>query len=50
MSWVANEVAGCRLKDQRLKPRLERILERLSAKPTASIPAACQGWGERQAT
>ncbi len=50
MSWVANEVAGCRLKDQRLKPRLERILERLSAKPTASIPAACQGWGETQAT
>jgi hypothetical protein len=50
MSWVANEVAGCRLKDQRLKPRLERILERLSAKPTASIPAACHGWGETQAT
>jgi Transposase DNA-binding/Transposase DDE domain len=50
MSWVANEVAGCRLKDQRLKPRLERIVERLSAKPTASIPAACHGWGETQAT
>lgn len=47
---MANEVAGCRLRDQRLKPRLERILERLGAKPTVSIPAACQGWGETQAT
>jgi transposase-like protein len=36
MSWIANEGAGCRLKDQRLKPRLERIVERLSAKPPAS--------------
>jgi hypothetical protein len=50
MSWVGNEVAGCRLRDQRRKPRLERILERLGANPTASIPAACQGWGETQAT
>jgi hypothetical protein len=50
MSWVANEVAGCRLKDQRLKQRLEVIVERLGAKPTASIPAACQSWGETQAT
>lgn len=50
MSWVANEVAGCRLKDQRLKPRLELIVERLSAKPTESIPTACHGWGETQAT
>jgi hypothetical protein len=50
MSWVANEVAGCRLKDQRLTQRLAVIVERLGAKPTASIPAACQGWGETQAT
>lgn len=50
MSWVANEVAGCRLKDQRLQQRLAVIVERLGAKPTASIPAACQGWGETQAT
>jgi Transposase DNA-binding/Transposase Tn5 dimerisation domain len=50
MSWVANEVAGCRLKDQRLKQRLAVIVERLGAKPTASIPAACRGWGETQAT
>jgi hypothetical protein len=50
MSWVANEVAGCQLKDQRLKPRVEVIVERLGAKPTASIPAACHGWGETQAT
>lgn len=50
MSWVANEVAGCRLKDQRLQQRLAVIVERLGAKPTASIPAACRGWGETQAT
>ena len=50
MSWVANEVAGCRLKDQRLTAALAVIVERLGAKPTASIPAACQSWGETQAT
>jgi hypothetical protein len=50
MSWVAHEVAGCQLKDQRLKQRLEVIVERLGARPTASIPAACHGWGETQAT
>src|SRR5512145_1870851 len=50
MSWLANEVAGCRLKDQRLQQGLAVIVERLGAKPTASIPAACQGWGETQAT
>ena len=50
MSWVANEVAGCRLKDERLTQRLAVIVERLGAKPTASIPAACRGWGETQAT
>lgn len=43
MSWVADEVVGCQLKDQRLKPRLEVIVERLGAKPAASIPAACHG-------
>jgi hypothetical protein len=50
MSWVANEVAGCRLKDQRLTQRLAVIVERLGARPNASIPAACQSWGETQAT
>jgi hypothetical protein len=50
MSWVANEVAGGRLKDQRLTQRWRVIVERLGAKPTASMPAACQGWGETQAT
>jgi hypothetical protein len=50
MRWVANEVAGCRLKDQRLQQRLARIVERLGAKPAASIPAACHGWSETQAT
>jgi Transposase DNA-binding len=50
MRWVANEVAGCRLKEQRLTQRVAVIVERLAAKPTASIPAACHGWGETQAT
>jgi Transposase DNA-binding len=50
MSWGANEGAGCRLKDPRLQERLKVIVERLGAKPTASIPAACHGWGQTQAT
>ena len=50
MRWGAHEGAGCRLKDQRLPPRLAVSVERLGAKPTASIPAACHSWGETQAT
>jgi hypothetical protein len=38
------------VKDQRLTQRLAVSVERLGAKPTESIPAACHSWGETQAT
>ncbi|MCB1908716.1 MAG: transposase, partial [Rhodocyclaceae bacterium] len=34
------------LGDERLNKRAKVLMERLSAKPTASIPMACRGWGE----
>ena len=34
------------LGDERLNKRAKVLVERLSAKPTASIPMACRGWGE----
>ena len=37
------------LADQRLKARYELLLDRLSSKPTLSIPAACEGGAETQA-
>lgn len=48
-SWAAREMAGVKLGDQRLNRRAARLLERLGAKPTVSIPAACKGWAETQA-
>ncbi|MFZ0257415.1 MAG: transposase DNA-binding-containing protein [Gammaproteobacteria bacterium] len=41
-SWAAKEMAGENLGNQRLNRRAARLLERLGAKPTVSIPAACQ--------
>ena len=38
-----------RLADQRLNSRYRVVLDRLSSKPTSSIPAACDGWAETQA-
>ena len=49
MSWVETEIAGCGVRDKRLRRRLALLLERLSDKPTASIPAACRSWAETQA-
>ena len=48
-SWAGREMAGVKLGDQRLNRRAARLLERLGAKPTVSIPAACKGWAETQA-
>ena len=45
-SWVAEEFSGMALGDERLNKRAKVLMERLSAKPTASIPMACRGWGE----
>jgi hypothetical protein len=49
MSWAVAEVAEGELCDRRLQRRLVQLLERLSERPTASIPAACRGWAETQA-
>lgn len=48
MSWAAEEFKGLRLGDKRLESRAIRLIERLGAKPSASIPKACGGWAETQ--
>ncbi len=48
--WVTDEMKSVNLKDQRLNRRLLQILSQLSARPTASIPAACGGHAELTAT
>src|SRR6266404_4619917 len=45
-SWIKAETKGADFGDERLNRRYELLLERLSDKPTLSIPAACQGWAE----
>lgn len=37
------------LGDQRLNERLGRIVERVSAAPTSSLPQACGAWHETKA-
>lgn len=48
--WVEKEFAGIALGDERLNKRAKRLMERFSAKPTASIPMASNGWAETMAT
>lgn len=43
-SWAAEELKQADLKDARLNKRLIRLVEDLSAQPTASIPQACGDW------
>jgi len=45
-NWVAEEFAGMDLGDERRNKRAKTLMERLAAKPTASIPMACNGWAE----
>lgn len=49
MSWAADEFATVELGDKRLNSRLVKLAQQLAAKPTASIPAACGGWGDTAA-
>ena len=44
--WVDQEVAGARMKDQRLKARLGQVLSQLSREPERSVPGACKQWGD----
>ena len=48
MGWAETETDRASLPDARLKRRLTRVLEQLSAQPTASIPAASGTWADRR--
>lgn len=48
-AWIAEELHGVDLGDERLNDRYSVVLDRLSAQPNVSIPAACEGWSETQA-
>ena len=47
--WVEDELRTVDLPDERLNKSYQLLLDRLSDKPTLSIPAACNGWSETQA-
>jgi Transposase DNA-binding/Transposase Tn5 dimerisation domain len=47
--WIEQELRTVRLADEHLNSRYRVLLDRLSSKPTLSIPAACKGWAETQA-
>ena len=49
MSWAEEEFRTLDLGDARLNARAVLLAERLSSKPTESIPNACLGWAETQA-
>jgi hypothetical protein len=42
--WVVDEMAGARMKDQRLTKRLGLLLSQLSQDPERSVPSACKQW------
>jgi hypothetical protein len=48
-AWIETETKGADFGDKRLNRRYELLLERLSDKPTLSIPAACCGLAETMA-
>jgi hypothetical protein len=45
-AWVDEEFAALDLGDPRRDRRAKELLKRFAAKPTASIPGACDGWAE----
>lgn len=49
-SWAKEELSGIDLGDARLNKRSVKLLDRLGEKPTASMPGACKGWAEAQAS
>jgi hypothetical protein len=48
-AWTEAEFEGLDLGDARLNKRARILMERLAAEPTASVPNACNGWGETMA-
>ncbi|WP_426149123.1 IS4/Tn5 family transposase DNA-binding protein [Polaromonas sp. DSR2-3-2] len=49
MSWAAPEFESIDLGDPRHNRRANRLIERLNAKSTASIPQACGDWADTMA-
>lgn len=49
-TWIEQELATANIGDERLNERYKIILDRLSCKPSVSIPNACRGWSETLAT
>ena len=47
MGWAATEFETIDLGDERRNKRAIRLVERLSAQPTASVPQACGDWADR---
>ncbi len=50
MSWAETEFRDLDLGDERIKKRAVKLLDTFAKTPKASIPQACQGWTETQAT
>lgn len=48
-TWIEDETRTVNLPDERLNKRYRLLLDRLSDKPTLSIPAASNGWAETHA-
>jgi len=48
-AWTATEFGQLDLGDARLNRRARTLMESMAATPTASVPKACNGWGETMA-
>jgi Transposase DNA-binding len=42
-AWIESELRTAKFPDKRMKKLYKVLLDRLSGKPTLSIPAACNG-------
>jgi hypothetical protein len=49
VNWASEEFETLDLGDKRLNARAVLLAQRLSSKPTESLPNACNGWAETQA-
>jgi hypothetical protein len=47
--WIDEELAACSLPDQRLRQRLQQLLQQFSSGLGESIPLACQDWANTKA-
>jgi hypothetical protein len=48
-AWTEAEFGQLDLGDARLNRRARTLMENMAATPTASVPKACNGWGETMA-